>query len=70
MNSIPALACGPDGSILLLFAAIIGGGGLLCAGSMVAGIVCLCKTRKTLGLWLIFLPMLLVAAVLGWLQGH
>ena len=67
MNIAPLLACGPSGPIVLIFFAVVGGGGLLCLGSIVAGIVLLYK-RKTLGLWLIFLPFLLVAGVFGWLQ--
>ena len=67
MDIAPLLACGPSGSIVFVFLAVVGGGGLLCLGSIVTGIVLLCK-RKTLGLWLIFLPFLLVAGIMGWLQ--
>ena len=67
MNIAPLLACGPSGPIVLITLAVVGGGGLLCLASIVTGIVLLCK-RKTLGLWLIFLPTLLVAALFGWLQ--
>jgi hypothetical protein len=67
MDIAPLLACGPSGPIVFIILGVVGGGGLLCLGSIVTGIVLLCK-RKTLGLWLIFLPFLLVAGIMGWLQ--
>lgn len=68
MNISPLLACGPDGSILVLAVAVVGGGGLLCLGSFVTGVICLCGSHKTLGLWLVFIPIMIVGALLGWLS--
>jgi hypothetical protein len=51
-----------------LFVAVVGVGGLLCLGSLVTGIFCLCGSHKTLGLWLVFMPTIIVAGLFGWLR--
>ena len=61
------LACGPDGTMLLL----LGGAGavaLACVGSMIAGIVCLFTPRRTMGLWLVSVPAAVIAVFVAWLR--
>lgn len=61
------LACGPDGTVLIL----LGGAaavGLACVGSMIAGIFCLFTPRRTMGMWLVSIPAALIAVFVAWLR--
>src|SRR5204862_4954266 len=70
MNEIhPVLACGPDASV---FVFLIGCGvGLISSAiSIVSGIVCLCKAKKTLGLWLVSTPLVFMTTFAIWAYTH